>query len=517
MNINKDVIFIAAENGALPNAKVGGVGDVIRDLPAAVASLGWRSIVLTPSYGSLHLLPGAKSLGSIDVEFEAQIESVSTWLVPGNQPNVANVVFDHSRLAPTTPGVIYHSDAGQAPYAIDAEKFAFFGAAAATWISTLKFAPAALHLHDWHSGVLAVLREYHPDMARLQQSRFIFSIHNLSYQGQRPFANDESSLARWFPALHYDPAQLRDDAVPDCFNPMATCIRMADAVNTVSPSYKNEIQQPSDASTGFIGGEGLEADLAKAQHDGRLFGILNGCDYDTAATAPLCWDELLTLCEATVDGWLETDANKMHALAARRIANLRGQRPFHLVTSVGRIVAQKMQLFFQRTRSGRSALHEIMAELDSDDLFILLGSGESEYEEQIFSLAEQYPNLVFFRGYSEALGQALYASGDVFLMPSSFEPCGISQMIAMKHGQPCVVHAIGGLADTVSDCQTGFTFSGRTSIEKATNFVATTKSALAMRAKKPAQWESIRRSARQCRFEWRTAARRYIGELYEPH
>lgn len=508
--MTKDVIFVAAENGALLGGKVGGVGDVIRDLPAAIAEQGWNCTVLTPSYGSLHHLQGASALGSIDVDFASQLESVAVWQVPGSKANVSNIVFDHPRLTPVMTGVIYDNDPNRGPYAVDAEKFAFFCTTAAAWINALEDAPTALHLHDWHTGVLAVLREFHPGFTKLRQSKSIFTIHNLSYQGQRPFAADESSLEQWFPALAYDRTRLADPAVADCFNPMAACIRLADAVNTVSLSYKNEIQQPSDSATGFIGGEGLEVDIAKAQSEGRLVGILNGCDYDVLAAAPLCWDDLLDLCDRTLVNWLDKEPTKVHALAARRIANLRGQRPFHLLTSVGRIVTQKMQLFFQATRSGRSALHEIMAELDSDDVFFLLGSGEAHYEDEIFALAERYPNLVFFRGYSEELGQALYSSGDAFLMPSSFEPCGISQLIAMKHGQPCIVHAIGGLRDTVEDGKTGFTFGGNSAIDKASNFVATTKSALSLRAGEPAQWEAVRRNARQSRFEWRSSAQQYI-------
>jgi starch synthase len=511
----KTAIFVAAENGALPGGKVGGVADVIRDLPAAVAELGWSATVLTPSYGSLHRLPGASRLSTIQTNFCGRAEDVSVWRVPGNQSKVRNIVLDHPRFVPTEPGVIYHQDPDRGPYATDAEKFAFFGAAAAAWIDALRTAPTVLHLHDWHTGVLAALREFDTTLTSLRQIKSIFTIHNLSYQGQRPFSGTDSSFENWFPKLTYERSRIVDPHADDCFNPMATCIRLADAVNTVSPSYQEEILRPSDAATGFIGGEGLESDINAAHRDGRLTGILNGCDYSGPGSTPLLWDELLDLCNETLTEWSSRKASESHTLAAARVKALPQQRPLHVVTSVGRIAAQKMALFFQPMASGRSALEEILLGLGSDDVLMLLGSGEARFEERILALAIEYPNLIFFHGYAERLGEALYSSGDLFLMPSSFEPCGISQMIAMKNGQPCVVHAVGGLKDTVVNGETGFVFDGETNQDKAKNFVSTTIKALTLRAEKPRQWETIRKQARRVRFEWSSSAAQYIEQLYE--
>ena len=513
----KDVIFVAAENGALPGGKVGGVGDVIRDLPAAVAELGWQSTVLTPSYGSLHLLAGAEQRKSLQARFRGEIEEVSVWRVPGSRAKVQNIVFDHSRFVSTEPGIIYHQGPDEGPFAIDAEKFAFFSAVAAAWIDALRPAPAALHLHDWHVGALAALREFDATLPSLRKIRTVFTIHNLSYQGQRPFSDSDSSFENWFPTLAYEKSRISDPHATDCFNPMAACIRLADAVNTVSPSYQEEILRPSDAATGFIGGEGLQAEINNANDEGRLTGILNGCDYSGPAPTPLSWSELLDLCEKTVAAWSSKRTTEIHDLAAARLKALPKQRPLHLITSVGRIAAQKMALFFHRTSSGRSALEDILLALDSDHVLLLLGSGEARYEQQIVALAKEYPNLIFFHGYSENLGEALYSSGDLFLMPSSFEPCGISQMVAMKNGQPCVVHAVGGLRDTVEHGVTGFVFGGETMLDKASNFVATTASALNMRASKPREWEAIRKQARSSRFEWSSTAEQYVEQLYEHH
>lgn len=490
---------------------------MIRSLPAAVAALGWQATVLTPSYGTLHRLDGGERVGSITARFRGIEQQVDVWDVPGSNPAIRNIVFDHARFAPTEPGIVYHQDIDGGPYAIDAEKFAFFSAVGADWINSLSTAPMAVHLHDWHTGVLATLREFDPRFTLLRQTKTVFTIHNLSYQGQRPFAVGDSSFENWFPTLDCDRKRIADPEEANCFNPMAASIRLADSVNTVSPSYKEEILLPSNPATGFIGGEGLENDLNLANADRRLIGILNGCDYADAPAKPLGWQALLTVCRATLGVWADADDNRLHTLATQRVDEQPHRRPFHLLTSIGRLVEQKISLFLQETSSGRSALEDILLGLGDHGLLMLLGSGEQRYEEQLAAIAERHSNLIYFHGYSEALSDALYSSGDLFLMPSSFEPCGISQMIAMRYAQPCVVNAVGGLRDTVEDGVTGFVFDGDTPRQQATNFVARTADAVTMRRNNPLDWELVCKNARSVRFEWRASAEQYIRQLYEPH
>ncbi len=148
-------------------------------------------------------------------------------------------------------------------------------------------------------------------------------------------------------------------------------------------------------------------------------------------------------------------------------------------------------------------------------MLVLLGTGDPAYEAELTRLAARAPNLLFLRGYSEALSADLYAAGDLFLMPSSFEPCGISQMLAMRSGQPCVVHGVGGLRDTVADGRTGFVFNGSTPAAQVGRFVATVADALRLRENDPRRWQSIRRAARARRFDWARSARTYIRDLYE--
>ncbi len=136
-----------------------------------------------------------------------------------------------------------------------------------------------IHLHDWHAALLLVLRRYHPAYQRLQQIHCAYTIHNLALQGIRPLLGHASSLAAWYPGLAYESAVLADPRWSNCINLMAVGIRLADAVHAVSPSYAEEILRPSAVTAhGYYVGEGLEIDLRKTQAEGRVFGILDGCE-----------------------------------------------------------------------------------------------------------------------------------------------------------------------------------------------------------------------------------------------
>jgi starch synthase len=296
---------------------------------------------------------------------------------------------------------------------------------------------------------------------------------------------------------------------------MASAIRLADRVSTVSPTYAKEICNPSNPETGFIGGEGLEDDLIKANGEGRLFGVLNGCYYDQPLGRRPGWQRLLGMIETQLLEWQEAQpTNPAHALALRRLATLPKRRPAHLLTNIGRFVAQKVTILLHEFDNGELALERIAKALGKNGVIVVLGSGEPALEQRMLRLAERVPNLIFLHGYSEDLAAPLYHGGDLFLMPSSFEPCGISQMLAMRGAQPCVVHGVGGLKDTVEDGVTGFVFYGDTPAAQAANFVATAVRAMDVRADNPIAWQSICRNAAAQRFDWVSSAEETIQTLY---
>ncbi|MBT8082493.1 MAG: glycogen/starch synthase [Gammaproteobacteria bacterium] len=494
---------------------MGGVGDVMRDLPLAIARQGWQVTMATPSYGSLHLDGEASRLRAVDVAWRGSIETVEVWSVPGDNDGVRNLAFDHPLFAAAGAGRIYVSDEDARPFASDANRLALFCAAAAEWVRREERRPDVVHLHDWHAALYLLFARFDPRYEALDAIPTVFTIHNLSYQGTRPLSGDESSLASWFPDLDVDLDAVADPVHEDCINPLAVAIRLADRISTVSATYADEICRPSDAAAGFIGGEGLEQLLAGVRDEGRLVGILNGCEYDLPRTRRHGWARLLDMFAAQLHDWQQRDPdNEAHGLALQRIEQLPKRKPRHVVTSIGRLVAQKATLLLHGDDAEGSPLERLAESLGRSAAFVILGSGERRFESRLLAIARKHPKLLFLNGYSEVLADPLYASGDLFLMPSSFEPCGISQMLAMRSGQPCVVHGVGGLRDTVRHGVTGFVFDGDTADAQADDFVAATRAALALRAGYADSWKAIRRRAKAQRFSWELAAQRTIDELY---
>jgi starch synthase len=339
----------------------------------------------------------------------------------------------------------------------------------------------------------------------------VFTIHNPSYQGARPLRGDESALEAWFPGLEYLPEEVADPAHPDCINPMAMAIRLSDRISTVSPTNAEEICRPSDPAHGFVGGEGLEQLLVAARVEHRLVGILNGCYYNGPKGRRPGWQRILNLVAEQLAAWPESEA---HRIAAETLAGLPKRRPKFVLTSIGRLVRQKASLFFEQVGPGLSAIDQVLEQLGRQGVLILIGIGEPEFEAKMLEAARRHRNLLFLCGYSETLAKPLYRAGDLFLMPSSFEPCGISQMLAMRATQPCVVHGVGGLRDTVDDGHSGFVFDGDTPLQQARNFVATVDRALTLKAEDNDAWQKICIRAASVRFSWDKSARATVEQLY---
>lgn len=445
--------------------------------------------------------------------FRGEEQDVTLYRLP-EIDGVATILIHHPLLAPNAIGRVYDDDADGRPFATDSSKFAFFCTAAAVWIAEQQ--PDVVHLHDWHAAYYLILRDFSPLKETLSGIRTVFTIHNLAYQGQRPFEHDASSLVAWFPGLQYDPERLRDPHSHSAMNPMAYAIRAADKVNTVSPTYAREICLPTRRDDGFFGGEGLEYELYQAAAKNRLSGILNGCDYSLPVPRRVGWTRLVEDMETQVGKWASKQpANPVHRTTLDNLAALPKRRPMHVLTSIGRIVEQKMQLFCQTLSDGQTALDHILDRIGQKGVLILLGSGDPGYEELIAETARRKPRLIFLNGYAEDLGNELYRSGDLFLMPSSFEPCGISQMLAMRAGQLCVVHGTGGLRDTVVDSETGFVFEGADQPQQAANFVASVARGLDTRRDHPSTFADMRRRAAAVRFDWDVTAKHYVETLYE--
>lgn len=513
------ICMLAAENDVIPGGKVGGIGDVVRDIPRALAAVDAQVTVVVPAYGAFHLLPDAQLVGACTTLFRGKIERIEVYeLYAELDPGVRYLVLHNPLFGACGPGRVYCDDDANQPFATDANKFALFCVAGLSVINEgLVGKVDVLHLHDWHTGLALALIKYDPAFKSLKPLRCVFSIHNIALQGIRPFAQNASSLQAWFPQLLYNPTDLADPRWPHCVNPIAAAIRIADVVHTVSPTYAQEIVQANDPERGFHGGEGLEEDLQRAADQGRLVGIINGIDYTRATADKLSWPQFV---QQTADELLNLSVRRSELRSIDYLAHqrlLRWQnltRPKHIITGVGRLTDQKMALLLQPAENGEIPLDDLLHSLDGRGLFILLGSGDAELENQCRVVASRHTHFLFINQYSDRLADLLFANGDLFLMPSSFEPCGISQMLSMREGQPCLAHAVGGLRDTIKDNSDGFLFGGDSMSSQRAALQSRFEDILSMREQRPDNYRDIAATARQQRFEWRSSAERYLAELY---
>ncbi len=514
----RHVIMVASENDALIHGKVGGVGDVMRDLPCALAQLGFRITTIIPSYGFLQKdNPSRRSTG-IRFPFSGKYLDGELWEVIPKAPceGITHFVFEHPEVHGEP---IYSNDPPGHAFARDATKYALFCSAVGQYLKTVAD-PFILHLHDWHMGFFLLLKELHPDFAHLKKCKSVFTIHNLAIQGTRPIRGKQSTVEQWFPELFTQTGWIEEWKDPryedPAFTPMAAGIQLCDKVNTVSPTYAEEILRPSDRAIGFFGGEGMERFVQQVQRESRLFGILNGAEYPVdRKPSSMSFPALCDLIVQEMGKAKEKKGNLVFDEILRRIVALKGKPPRLMLTSVTRVVDQKIRLLYEKSSRGTQAMDEILASLArKQGVCVVLGTGTTEYEEKLTETFFEHDNFLFLNFFSEEVGWALYANGTIFMMPSSFEPCGIGQMIAMRDGQPCVVHATGGLCDTVIDGVNGFRFGGTTLAGKADDFIAVTERAMRMALEDPDRWREICRKAREARFTWEKSARQYVDLLY---
>lgn len=423
------IVFASAE--CAPFVKTGGLGDVAGSLPAALVRAGAEVIVMVPKYAT------------IKDEYKAQMEHFSDFYVSLGWRNeycgleklehdgVTYMFIDNERYF-----------ARDYPYGFfdDGERFAFFSKAIT---ESLQHLPAGfecdiLHCNDWQTALAPVfLREFYQGLPLYDRVKTVFSIHNVAFQGQFSDTVMEDILG----VAHIPAAasQLRCDACS--INYMLGALRYADAITTVSPTYANEIQTPEF-------GEGLDGVLRERSY--ALQGILNGIDvagFDPATDKRIAANYTVedrsgkAVCKAKLQEELGLE--------------VRDDRP--LMVMVTRLTRQKgMDLVMY-------ALDRILA---GGVQVSVLGTGDRDYEDGLRYFQDKYPGTMAARiEFDPALSQRMYAAADMFLMPSKFEPCGLSQIIAMRYGTLPIVRETGGLKDTVIPYNeftgegTGFSFS----------------------------------------------------------
>lgn len=506
-------LFVAAENDGIAHCKAGGMGDVVRDVPREIAARGDKAFVVTPSYSRLHLKNSTR-IAQIEFTFRGVPHFGELYEITGRKEidGIRHFVIHHPDIRSGDIAHIYFDD-DQQPFFTDANTFSLFCSAVAATVKEGLFAKLDfVHLHDWHTSMLLFLREFDPNYQFLKGIRFIYSIHNLAIQGIRPFNHNYSSLDAFFPNIVYDHDILRDRRYHDCMNLMAIGIRLADAVHTVSPSYMSDIQKASNPPH-FIGGEGLEEDLKQANNELRLFGILNGANYIDVQQVEK--GILFRQCIRRLFRWLQEDNKdyKSHFLAhtGEKLTRWQQKQPDFVCTSVARLTEQKF-FFFKEDPNLLPALMKKLEEVNG--LYILLGTGAPDYEAIFREASYQFKNFVFINAQSESVIDMLYQEADLYLMPSQFEPCGISQMLAMRNGQPCLVHHTGGLKDTVVHGKSGFSFDGETTQEKTADFLKQLSYAIDLFFNDKKEWQKIKKTAKKQRFTWNKSLDAYYKFLY---
>ncbi|HEA22129.1 MAG TPA: glycogen synthase [Pricia antarctica] len=505
-------LFVAAENDGIPNCKAGGMGDVVRDVPREIAKRGDMVHVVVPSYSRLH--HGGTLLTGLHFPLKGTTHYAELYKVTPKKEfeNITHYVIHHPEITEGGIAHIYHDDPTE-PFFNDFIKFMVFNTAVAEAIKVGAFGNLDIvHMHDWHSAALLFIKNYHPNYQDLKRMRYVYSIHNLAIQGIRPFYDNYASVHNFFPEIPLDHGALQDPQYNNCINLMGVGIRFADAVHTVSPSYKEDVMLPS-ARPEFVGGESLERDLQRADDEGRLYGILNASNYNNIREA-----EKGLLYRNTVKAlfrWLQDESKKYKAdfLAhtGEKIMEFVTVRPKFIVSSVARLTEQKFYFIMRSPESFEKMLKRLEK---VGGIFMLLGTGDPDYEELFRSMSYRHKNFIFTNGQSEDLIDSMYLETDLYFMPSLFEPCGISQMLAMRNGNPCLVHHTGGLKDTVEHMKTGFAFDGETFQGKLDDMVVKFDEALTVWENDRPKWKKIQANAKKMRFTWDKSLDAYYEKLY---
>ncbi len=477
------VLYLSAE--CVPFAKTGGLADVAGALPKAIRALGHDTRVVMPRYGRIEIERfGLKPLlAEVAVPMDEKTEPAAIYAGRiGAGPAETPVYFVDSTRYFDRQGIYMYPD--------DAERFIFFSRAALEMCKALDWRPDVIHCNEWHTALipnwLKSVYQADPFFASIAT---VYTAHNLEYQGifgQRIL--EIAGLADTGFIAHPDVAPDLNYVV----DLMARGLLFADVINTVSETYAREILTPE---------HGQRLDPILRDRRDRLFGILNGID--TEANDPAT-DPSLAAHFSLAD--LDARSASKAALQAEAKLPVRADAP--LLAVVSRLTDQKgLDLI--------SAIADPMLRQTRGQL-IVLGTGELRYHEMLNALQARYPERVaVFLTFNRPLEKRIYAGSDIFLMPSRFEPCGLNQMMAMRYGSVPVVHAVGGLADSVRDFApetdegNGFSFA---------NYDAMALYAAVIRATETYRhrqvWRSLVRRCMAADFSWQRSAQAYVDLYY---
>ena len=541
-------LMVASESDKI--AKIGGLADVVYSLSRELVNKGTDVAVIIPYYG---VIDKKRDISDNIVFFKNFSTSFGNeeWKIKLYCKTVDNVKFylvQNDFFFGGDYGKVYidSEKLKNGPFEDDSKRFAFFSKVVLDLLNGDKDFKDfnVIHCHDWHTSALILNLKLNKKYKGIsKKKKILYTIHNLDYQGLRPFHDQNkagmySSFSAWFPALYEDVKNDKEvlDKILDkktktpCVNLMRAAINYADIVNTVSPSYMNEIMKPDDKKRNFVGGRNLEDDLINVFNRGALYGVLNGCDYKTHDPSFLDppynktiynWQDIKSagkikfiknfkkIIEETIEDKNENPDLKNYQMIKKKLKKLENTDSWldkPLILSVTRVVDQKVKILLEDYED-ETVIDKI---LKKDIVFFVIGNGNLEEELEFIN---KYDNCFYFRAFNKKLADKLYSVCDLFLMPSDFEPCGISQMIAMAYGTIPIVNKIGGLNDTVTDMTNGFAYGG-TNRESAKFNLITLIDKILYFYKNKELWRDIQNNALSTRFEWSKSADKYIN-LYD--
>ena len=482
--------ILLASSEAQPFAKTGGLGDVCNALPRALAELGHHVSVFIPAYRpafsvkakieptqhEFHIPIGNKIVHGRLLKSTVPHSEVPIYLI--DQPEY----FDRAG---------FYGESGE-DYPDNCERFIFFCRAVLDAIRMLDQPIDLIHCNDWQTGLIpAYIEIEYRKIPLYQKIASLMTIHNLAYQGS--FWHWDMGLT----GLDWKYYNFQQMEFFDQLNLLKTGIVFADHVNTVSETYAEEIKT-SEFGCGL---EGVLSDLG----DG-LSGIINGVDYTEWNPAT----DSMIACNYDVNSWKDGKLKCKTALQEKM--NLPERNEVPLIGMIGRLAEQKGWGFI---------VDLIQSWVSTVDVqWVILGSGDPAYEQSLLQLAEQWPERVAVEiAFSNELAHQIEAGADIFLMPSRYEPCGLNQMYSLKYGTVPVVHATGGLADTIVHASdenvanrtaNGFRFE----TFDLESFTSATTAAVDMYRLQNTKWQSIVETGMKQDWSWANSARKYT-ELYQ--
>lgn len=468
-----NILFASAE--CAPFFKTGGLGDVAFALPKELAKKGAKLAVVLPYFTKM------------PETFKARCEALTDFYVEvGWRHQVCSVkrLIMNDITYYFIENAYYFDRETLYGYEDDGERFAFFSLAIIEMLDKLESIPDIIHVNDFHTAMIPfLLKEKYQSVKAHQSIKIILTIHNIEFQG----AYSQGALSDYF---GMDPVLYKNE-FNESLNYLKAGILYADRVNTVSPSYAEEIKTPE---YGFGLDEVLRLEQAK------LSGILNGIDYELNDPKS---DQTIPA-KFSIEDLAGKKANKQ---VLQKKLGLSAHENVPLIGIVSRLTNQKG---FQLVVDSLTKL------LDKEIQFVILGTGDAEIEHSLLEFSKRYPDK--FKAvitFDVALAQLIYAGSDLFMMPSLTEPCGLSQMIAMRYGTLPIVHEVGGLKDTVIPFNlitkegTGFGFSA----VRSDDLLSSTNLAIDLYQHDQETWQQLMKTAMRKDFSWEKSGQLYL-EVY---